>query len=566
VSGIYFNFLSIRCCLARHGLLIFDVRFAAHLPPELHAMHRRAFLKSTIALIGGTPFAGNWFTGQPGHAHDNERFDYARVKGHAQALAQRSYQPPNRDLPGPLARLDYDGHQALRFRASDSLWRSAPNHFRVQFFHRSSLFKERVRLHEIVNGRAREIGYHPSLFDFRKSGIEPRSLSKDLGFAGFRLHFHTDWEADIASFLGASYFRAVGTDTRQYGLSARGLAIDTGLDGGEEFPIFTHFWLERPAENSARITVYGLLDSVSATGAYRFEIAPGSTTVMDVDAALYPRKTIERLGIAPLTSMYQHGENDRRMAHDWRPEIHDSDGLALFTGGGEWIWRPLVNQPAVRVNSYFDHDPRGFGLLQRDRSFDHYQDDGAHYDRRPSLWVEPKIDATGGWGKGAVQLVELPAPDETYDNIVAFWNPAEKPQPGQELLFSYRLHWGTRVPFAPRLAQTLATRTGVGGRVGQKRNYFSWRFAVDFAGGELASLPQDAEVEPVITASRGEIEIASARPQKDVKGYRAMFDLRPTDSSIEPIDLRLYLRLNGQPLTETWLYQWNPPPPAERKY
>ena len=287
---------------------------------------------------------------------------------------------------------------------------------------------------------------------------------------------------------------------------------------------------------------------------------------MDVDAALYPRRIIEKLGIAPLTSMYQHGENDRRMANDWRPEIHDSDGLALFTGGGEWVWRPLVNPAGVRVKSFFDDNPRGFGLLQRDRNFDHYQDDGAHYDYRPSLWVEPKTDVGGSWGKGCVQLVELPAPDETFDNVVAFWNPAEKPRPGQELLFAYRLYWGTRMPLTPSLAQTVATRTGIGGVVGQKRKYFSWRFAVDFIGGELATLPRDAKVEPVITASRGNIEITSARPQKEIKGYRAMFDLRPTDSNPEPIDLRVYLRLNGQPLSETWLYQWTPPPAAELKY
>jgi glucans biosynthesis protein len=179
--------------------------------------------------------------------------------------------------------------------------------------------------------------------------------------------------------------------------------------------------------------------------------------------------------------------------------------------------------------------------------------------------VETKLAATG-WGRGAIQLVELPAVDETFDNIVAFWNPAEKPQPGQELLFSYRLHWGTRVPLAPDRAQVVATRTGIGGVVGQKRKYFSWRFTVDFVGGELAALPPKAKVEPMITASRGEIEITSARPQKEIQGYRAMFDLKPTDSSTEPIDLRLFLQLDGQPLTETWIYQWTPPPLAERNF
>jgi len=529
-------------------------------------MKRRAFLKSAIILAGSSFSVGDWFVGRDGHAQLTGRFDYAALKGHARALARRPYQPPDRTLPLSLSRLDYDGHQALRFRPERALWGATPNHFRIQFFHRSSLFKERVRLYEVQNGSAREIAYQPSMFDFRKNGINPRSMPKDLGFAGFRLHFHTNWDPDVAAFLGASYFRAVGTDTRQYGLSARGLAIDTALDHGEEFPSFTHFWLERPEQNSGRLVIYALLDSKSVAGAYRFEVAPGPTTIMDVDAALYPRSAIERLGIAPLTSMYQHGENDRLRANDWRPEIHDSDGLSLFTGAGEWIWRPLVNPSGVRVNSYFDQNPRGFGLLQRDRDFDHYQDDGAHYHLRPSLWVEPKTDAIGGWGKGAVHLVELPAPDETYDNIVAYWNPAEKPQVGKELLFSYRLHWGTRVPFGSPLGRVVATRTGLGGVVGQKRKYFSWRFAVDFAGGELATLPKNAEVEPVITASRGEIEITSARPQKEINGYRAMFDLKPVDASTEPIDLRLYLRLNGQPLTETWLYQWTPPPPSERKY
>ena len=528
-------------------------------------MRRRDFLKSATILTGGTLWAGDWFLGR-GLADVAGRFDYAWLKGSARALAKKPYEPPNKDLPAPLARLDYDGHQSLRFRQSHSLWQSTSKQFRVQFFHRTSLFKERVRVHEIVHGYSRPIGYDASMFDFRKTGIESLSLPKNLDFAGFRVHVHTDWERDIASFLGASYFRAVGTDTRQYGLSARGLAIDTALDHGEEFPLFSHFWLEQPAADAARLIVYALLDSASITGAYRFDIAPGSTTVIDVDAALYPRRIIEKLGIAPLTSMYQHGENDRRMANDWRPEIHDSDGLALFTGGGEWIWRPLVNPAGVRVNSFFDDNPRGFGLLQRDRNFDHYQDDGAHYDCRPSLWVEPKTDVAGAWGKGVVQLVELPAPDETFDNVVAFWNPAEKPRPGQELLFAYRLYWGTRMPLTPSLAQTVATRTGIGGVVGQKRKYFSWRFAVDFIGGELATLPRDAKVEPVITASRGNIEITSARPQKEIKGYRAMFDLRPTDSNPEPIDLRVYLRLNGQPLSETWLYQWTPPPAAELKY
>ena len=297
----------------------------------------------------------------------------------------------------------------------------------------------------------------------------------------------------------------------------------------------------------------------------RFQIAPGGTQVMNVDTALYPRKPIERLGIAPLTSMFFYGENDRRGANDWRPEVHDSDGVSIWTGAGEWIWRPLVNPAQLHFNSYLDDNPRGFGLLQRDRDFDHYQDDGVYYDRRPSLWVEPKPHQSNGWGKGAVQLVEIPTIDETSDNIVVFWNPLEKPKPGQELLFSYRLYWGTKMPFSPPLAQTIATRTGIGGTIGVKRQYFSWHFAVDFAGGELGALAKDAAVEAVITTSRGQTEHVTAHYVAEFNGYRALFDLKPTDDSVEPIDLRLYLRLGGRPLTETWIYQWTPPSVKERK-
>ncbi len=483
----------------------------------------------------------------------------------ARGLAEVPYRGTENKLSDGLAAVDYDGYQAIRYRPERALWFDDALPFRVQFFHRGYHQTQRVQVFEVTDGRAREILYDASMFDFRKAGIDIQSLPADLGFAGFRLHFHTYWDADVASFLGASYFRAVGQDTRQYGLSARGLAIDAGSPRGEEFPIFTAFWLERPVHNSNRVTVYALLDSPSIAGAYRINISPGATLVMDVDAALYPRKAIERLGIAPLTSMFLCGENDRRIGDDWRPEIHDSDGLSLHNGNGEWIWRPLRNSADIRVNSFLDEHPQGFGLLQRDRDFDHYQDDGAFYHLRPSAWIEPTTRHPGGWGKGAVQLMEMPAADETIDNVVAYWTPSDIPQPGQELLFSYRLHWGTTMPSQPLLARVVATRTGRGGVVGRPRTTFSWRFAVDFSGGQLGALEPRADVEAVITASRGTLGIISARPQKAIQGYRAMFDLQAIDDRPEPIDLRMYLSLDGEPLTETWIYQWMPPPPSERQ-
>ncbi len=527
-------------------------------------MRRRDWLKACAALASiNMPLRGLLAAEQPAvlrRLGKAEPFDYAQLKGRARTLASQPYKPPPGHVPDEVKDLDFDQYQSISYRADHALWAREHLAYEARFFHLGMFFKSPVRMYEVVDGQAQELAYDPAMFNYGKSGLDPARLPKDLGFAGFKLFYHTDLVRDIAAFLGASYFRAVSGEM-QYGMSARGLAIDTGMARAEEFPSFIAYWLERPARNSGKVTLYGLLDSPSISGAYRFELYAGATLVMDIDAALYPRKEIERLGIAPLTSMYLHGENDRRAANDWRPEIHDSDGLSLWTGSGEWIWRPIVNPASLRFNAYQDQNPRGFGLVQRDRNFDHYQDDGVFYERRPSVWVEPKA----GWGKGSVQLVELSTPDETSDNIVAFWNPADKPKPGQELLFGYRLHWCSKVPFGSQLAQVVATYTGIGGIVGQPRKYFSWRFVVDFAGGPLSMIGKDAVVEPVIWASRGEIEITSARPLHSVSGYRAMFDLKGIGDSVAPIDLRLYLRVDGQPLSETWLYQWSPPPPDQRK-
>ena len=544
-------------------------------------VRRREILKSAMALAAGRLA----YTGIAGAAAQTpaapqpaaqsasatgggpaKAFDFAWLKGQARFLAANPFQAGKDAQPAAMAALSYDQYQTLRFRTDHSLWGDAGLPFRLQFFHVGRGFAQAVHLYEITDGKAREILYDPAMFEFDKAGIDPAVMRDHAGFAGFRVQFVTDWKADVAAFLGAAYFRAVGGDTRQYGLSARALAVDTAYPRPEEFPRFTSFWFERPAKGSGSMTLYALMDSPSIAGALRFVITPGGTLVMDIDSALYPRKAIDRLGIAPLTSMFFYGKNDRRAVNDWRPEIHDSDGLSMWTGSGEWIWRPLTNPAQNRLNSYFDENPRGFGLLQRDRVWDHYQDDGVYYDRRPSLWVEPKPGAHGGWGKGAVQLFEIPTIDETMDNIVAFWNPTEKTKAGDELLFSYWLFWGTRMPYSSPLAQTIATRTGIGGTVGQKRQYYSWHFAVDFAGGELGALAKDANVEAVISTNHGSTtEHVTAHYVEEIKGYRALFDVRPADDSNDPIDLRLFLRIDGRPLTETWIYQWAPPPVKDRK-
>ena len=290
------------------------------------------------------------------------------------------------------------------------------------------------------------------------------------------------------------------------------------------------------------MTVLALLDSGSTTGAYKFTIEPGGNTIFDVAATIYPRRTLNGIGIAPITSMYLYGENDYRSRDDFRPEVHDSDGLMMRTGAGEWIWRPLQNPSVPRVNSFQDTQPSGFGLVQRDRNFDHYLDDGVYYDRRPNLWIEP----SGDWGKGRIELVELPAHDETVDNLAAYWRPEQVPDPDNPMSFSYRMHWGSVMPDRlPGPGRTIATRTGLGGIPGQERNGRIRKFVIDFKGGDLDRLSSDSPVEPVITAVGAEIIKPAARPLEELGAWRMEFDLDPIGQGS-----------HGGALTETWSYQW----------
>jgi glucans biosynthesis protein len=517
-------------------------------------MRRRRFL-GTAAALAGLPLLRR-------AAIAAEGFSFERLVERARALAAAPHVPRGDERPPQLAALSWDAYQRIRFRPERALWAGLDLPFRIQFAHLGIFFTRAVRLHEVVEGEERPIDYDPELFDYGGNRFDP-PLSHDLGFAGFRIHHHTDFGPDVAVFQGASYFRAV--DFRnQYGMSARGIAVDTGLDRPEEFPDFTDFWLVRPKPEDTTLRVFALLEGPSVTGAYRFDVAPGATTLFDVEAHLFFRRGVERLGIAPLTAMYQCGENDRRVCDDWRPEIHDTDGLSILTGSGERIWRPVANPTRVRVTSYLDDSPKLFALEQRDRDFAHYLDDGARYHLRPSVWVEP-LDA---WGPGRVMLVEIPTPDETFDNIVAFWNPATPPGPGTEMRLRYRLHWGEVAPFPEPLAKVVATRTGRAGVVGHPEPPRARKFVVDFAGGKLPLLGRDVRPEVEISASHGRTTAPVLDPGpsgpaagvwrvRDTDVVRVAFDLYWEEA--KPVDLRLRLRLGHEVLSETWVYLFDPP-------
>ncbi len=521
-------------------------------------MTRRQSLLALGALLALPPGAAYPQT-EPGPRLGPARpFSWDWLIDHARTLSTRDYVEPPRPAPEAVQRIDYDAHGKLKFRLEDqALWGESGGAYPVTFVHLGRWFPKTVRLHAVDGGEAREVLYSPDMFT-----VPPDSPAREIptdasAFAGFWLYESrnlSDWRdrEPWATFVGASYFRTVGS-LGQVGLSARGIALNVGDPKPEEFPDFTHFWLEPAANEGDPQTVYALLNGPSITGAYRFQLTRTRGVIVEIDKRLYPRRAIARLGIAPLTSMFWFGEYGDQRLTDWRPEVHDSDGLAMWTGEGRHIWRPLNNPPQISISSFADENPRGFGLSQRDRNYDHYLD-GVSYHRRPSCWVQP----LGDWGPGAVQLVEIPTDDEIHDNIAAYWLSDRPTNAGDELTYRYRLHWLEFEPFFPTtaLARCVATRIGRGGEAGKPRPEGVVKFVIEFDGPSLAKIPYAAKPDVIAETTRGHLTLTRARPVWYTPRWFATFDL--TVEGGEPVELRCHLELDGKPLTEAWFYQYHP--------
>lgn len=472
-------------------------------------------------------------------------FGFDDVDRLAKAKAAQPHVTAPLNLPPDLRGLTYDQYRDIRFKPEQAMWRADGLPFELAFFHLGKHHTTPVRIHEVTSSGVRQVTFDPKAFDYGKNKVNAARWG-DLGFAGFRVHYALNkptYKDELVVFLGASYFRALGRG-QHYGLSARGLAIDTVGGKGEEFPRFTEFWIERPASNASSLVVHALLESPRATGAYQFTLRPGESTVADVRSRLYLRAGVATLGIAPLTSMFQHGENQPR-AGEFRPEVHDSDGLMVATGEGEWLWRPLINPKQPLVTSFATRDPKGFGLMQRDRAFASYEDTEASYERRPSTWIEPK----GAWGAGRVELFQWPTADETNDNIVAYWVPDTVPAPGQPLDFAYRMSFQGDVQQRPPTGWATQSRTGRGFAevAPDEVNY-----VVDFTGPALDALPHDAVVKPVVSAGpNGRVVETNAYRIAANGAWRLTLRVRRIDAT-QPVELRAFLQQSTHALTETW--------------
>jgi glucans biosynthesis protein len=531
-----------------------------------YSIDRRTILKGAAASAVGLASAGGV---EALAAADGLRFaepvafSYDLLKARAKQMAHEPYAGPARPAPDIVKQINYEEWGKIRYRMDRSLFADGPGEFPVSFFHLGLFFQKAVEMYVVEGGQSRRIIYDQDYFDMPEDSVA-RQLPKGAGFAGLRIQEARDgaldWQKnDWVAFLGAAYFRSIG-ELRQYGLSSRGVALDVAVaDRSEEFPDFTHFFIDAN-EGSDSIVLYALMEGPSIVGAYRFVMKRGKGVVMDIDASINMRVEVSRFGAVPLTSMYWYSETKKPEAIDWRPEVHDSDGLAMWTGGGDRLWRPLNNPPRIMVSAFLDNDPKGFGLLQRDRAFDHYLD-GVNYDRRPSLWVEPLPGPNGeAWGKGSIQLCEIPTDDEIHDNVVAMWVP-EKPVPtDSELTLRYRLHWLADEPYPTKLGRCVATRLSRGGQPGQPRPKGVRKFMVEFLGGPLSTLPYGVTPEAVVNASRGTFglyKLTEAVPDGVPGHWRTQFDLADVEGP-DPVELQCYLRNGVERLTETWMFQYHP--------
>ena len=502
-------------------------------------MNRRNVLQAAVSL----PLISSSVSGliSPARA-EAVAFDRSLVRQLAREAAGKPYKAPDSKLPDNLKNIDYDHYRQIRFLPERALWRGEKLPFEVQFFHRGFFYAPRVDIYEVAGGQATKIPYRLDVFSFGSN--QPPPPDTDLGFAGFRIHApinRPDYYDEVCVFLGATYFRAVAKG-EIYGLSARGLAINTGEAKGEEFPLFKTFWIEKPAANANSIVVHALLDSESTTAAYRFTIRPGDTTVFDVEMAIYPRVALDHAGLAPMTSMFFFGPNDRIDVDDFRPSVHDSNGIAIYNGRGEALWRPLSNPADLQISTFSDLNPRGFGLMQREKNFLEYQDLESNFEKRPSLWAEP----IGDWGEGSVQLIEIPTKEEIHDNIAGYWRPKSPLQAKGEHTFTYRLHWGPDTPKATSLARF--SRTAVGAR-GEGTKIF----VLDLIGDRLKSVDPNS-IRGNVTAEKAEIRNIVTQPNPAIGGWRLSFELSIKEKA--PVELRASLMQGNDAISEVWVYRW----------
>jgi len=457
----------------------------------------------------------------------------------ARALAGAPYLAPQPALPPAFASLPYERYVTIKALPEAMAWGGEGRGFVIEPLHRGFVFEAPVSINLVEDGAVRHLAYDAGRFDFGK--VKPPEGSQgDLGFSGFRVHASLDGEgpAECAIFQGASFFKALARG-QSYGITARALSLWGADNRGEEFSAFRAFWIERPEPGASALVIHAVVDSPSATAALRLTLRPGRTTTIDVEGRLFARVALGHVGLAGMTGTHLFGGTGRRFPEDPRPAAYAVSGLGMRNGRGEALWRPVNNPATLEMSLFSDRDPKGFGLLQRERDYAAFQDDVQRWELRPSLWVEP----AGSWGEGAVQLVEIPNTSEVNENVLTYWRPKAPIPAGGELAFAYRQSWCWDCA-ADGLARVANTRVGKG--TGRRRV-----FLVDFAGERLG--PNRPRPEVLLAAGTGKIarQRVFAYPERQV--LRVAFEVEPEADA--PQEMRLALADAEGPVSETWLYR-----------
>ena len=518
--------------------------------PSPHGSTRRAIVTAALAALACPLSFGAGFAQQPDFAvllrsilGEGKSFDPNTVVEVARQLARRPYVAPNADLPDNLRSLSFEQYQAIHIHRKDRVWEAEGRGFVIEPLHRGFVYQNPVTIYTVEDGTIRRLAYDVSRFEF--GGLAPPAQA-DLDFSGFRVLFRDRGAEDtreVASFQGASFFRGLAKG-QVPGLLARGLTLRPADARGEEFPLFRAFWIERPNLLADEIVAHALLDSESASGAYRFTIRPRDETIIDVESTIFARNVLDHVGYGGIAGMFLLGAASHRIDDDVRPEVHDANGLQLHTGQDEWIWRPLTNPEALQISVFSDQNPKGFGLLQRLRDPLAYQDDEKSFERRPSLWIEP----IGDWAEGAVQLLEIPATNETNPNILTYWRPKAQIAAGSQTSFALRQYWTWSAPDRPDDATVQLTRTGHGSAQNRRR------FLVEFSSSKFADHAAIAGISAAASTSKGKIFDVRLVPHLERKSLRATFELDPVGETL--CELHLVLMENGKIASETWLYRW----------
>jgi periplasmic glucans biosynthesis protein len=458
----------------------------------------------------------------------------------AAQLAAAPFKAPDAPLPSLFSGLNFDQYASIRRVPGSAIWADDKVGFSLEPLHRGFVYTTPIAINIVENGLSQRVIYEAADFDFGK--LQPPAAMGDLGFSGLRILTASDQGfQDAAIFQGASFYRSRAKG-QNFGVTARGLAIRTGDEPGEEFPLFREFWIEKPAPATNTLTMYALLDSASMTGAYRFTIRPMETTIIDTEMTLIARVATDKFGVGAMAAAYLFSGLDHRRPDDWRAGVYEATGLQILSGKGEWLWRPVSNRETLQISAFADLNPRGFGLLQRSRTFDAFFDDEGRWELCPTLWIEP----IGDWGDGDLRLLEIPAASENNANIIAQWRPKAAMAAGASQALAYRQFWCWTPPSRPPLAVCTSSRSG---KIGARQ-----RFTVEMTGDAFADPQKAASATADIQANPGKIASFRLYPYKDRRSVRVVFDLEPGSEPFS--ELRLTLNVDNQPASETWLYRW----------